>query len=147
MHHIRPFESNDAAVIAALASTAPQIAQWSANDYAQLLATGYAAWVAVTPESGKLLGFIVIRAILLEAELLNVAVASDVRQTGVASALLEVALENLAHSKAERLYLEVRPSNTPAISFYQKHLFRVTAVRPNYYQHPTEAALLMTRVL
>jgi ribosomal-protein-alanine N-acetyltransferase len=147
MHHIRPFESSDAVAVAILASTAPQIAQWSADDYAQLLSIGYTAWVAATPEAAQLLGFIVLRVIPPEAEILNLAVDPAFRETGIGGDLLKAALEDLAQRQAQRLYLEVRPSNTPAISFYQKHLFTLAGVRPNYYQHPPEAALLMSRVL
>jgi [ribosomal protein S18]-alanine N-acetyltransferase len=147
MHHIRPFESSDAPAVAAIAATAPQIAQWSANDYAQLLSSGYMAWVAAGSDAAELIGFIVIRLIPPEAEILNLAVAPALREAGIGSDLLAAALRHLSESGAKRLFLEVRPSNTAAISFYQKHLFTLTGIRPNYYQRPPEAALLMSRAL
>ena len=146
MHHIRPFESSDAPAVSAIAATAPQIAQWSADAYAQLPSSGYMAWVAVN-DAAERIGFIVIRVISPEAEILNLAVAPALREAGIGSDLLAAALRQLSESGAKRLFLEVRPSNTPAISFYQKHLFTLTSLRPNYYQRPAEAALLMSRAL
>src|SRR5277367_6422915 len=126
MHSIRPFDPTDAAAVAAIASTASQIAQWSVDDYAQLITTGYLGWVSFVPESKTVTGFIVIRVLAPEAEILNIAVTPEFRESGLATGLLNAALNHLRESLVQRLYLEVRPSNTPAISFYQKHLFAIT---------------------
>jgi [ribosomal protein S18]-alanine N-acetyltransferase len=147
MHRIREFVPNDSAAIIKIAAAEPKIAQWSADAYAQLTSNGYSAWVAERTDSGEIVGFIVVRLVLPEAEILNLAVNPENREQGVATSLLEVVLANLQKGKAMRLYLEVRPSNTPAISFYQKHLFTLAGVRPNYYREPAEAALLMARGL
>jgi [ribosomal protein S18]-alanine N-acetyltransferase len=147
MHRIREFVPNDSAAIFQIAAAEPKIAQWSADAYAQLTSNGYSAWVAERTDSGEIVGFIVVRLVPPEAEILNLAVNPKNRDQGVATSLLEVVLANLRNGKATRLYLEVRPSSTPAISFYQKHLFTVAGVRPNYYREPTEAALLMARGL
>lgn len=147
MHRIREFVSNDSAAIFKIAVAEPKIAQWPADAYAQLTSNGYLAWVAERTDSGEIVGFIVARLVPPEAEILNIAVNPKNREQGVATSLLEVVLANLLRAKATRLYLEVRPSNTPAISFYQKHLFTLAGVRPNYYREPAEAALLMARAL
>ena len=147
MHRIREFVPNDSAAIFKIAAAEAKIAQWSADAYAHLASNGYSAWVAERMDSGEIVGFIVVRLVPPEAEILNLAVSSENREQGVATSLLEVVLANLRSGKATRLYLEVRPSNTPAISFYQKHLFTLAGVRPNYYREPAEAALLMARAL
>ena len=145
MHRIREFVPNDSAAIFKIAAAEPKIAQWSADAYAHLASNGYSAWVAERTDSREVVGFIVVRLVPPEAEILNLAVNLKNREQGVATSLLEVVLANLRNGKAARLYLEVRPSNTPAISFYQKHLFTLAGVRPNYYREPAEAALLMAR--
>jgi [ribosomal protein S18]-alanine N-acetyltransferase len=145
MHRIREFVPNDSAAIFTIAAAEPKIAQWSADAYAQLTSNGYSAWVAERTGSREIVGFIVVRLVPPEAEILNLAVNPENREQGVATSLLEVVLASLQNGKATRLYLEVRPSNTPAISFYQKHLFTLAGVRPNYYREPAEAALLMAR--
>ena len=74
----------------------------------------------------------------------NIAVEPDARRHGVASALLDVYCRfggaNLAF-----LTLEVRSSNAPAIALYEKHGFQRAGLRPGYYQHPREDAVIMTR--
>ena len=100
--------------------------------------------VAEDGEEGYVLGYAGLHTILDEGYIDNIAVAPDARRHGVASALLEVfcrfAAVNLAF-----LTLEVRKSNAAAIALYEKHGFRQAGLRPGYYQHPQEDALIMTR--
>ena len=147
MHRIREFVSTDSVAISKIAAAEPKIAQWSVDAYAQVLSNGYLCWVAEDTDERKVVGFIVVRLIAPEAEILNLAVDRENREQGVATSLLEVVLANLRERNTERLHLEVRPSNTAAISFYQKHLFTLSGVRPNYYSEPAEAALLMARAI
>jgi len=147
MHTVRPFAPADATAVALLAAASPQAAQWSEADYANLLDSGgYAGWVALAPDS-SLAGFIVTRTITTEAEILNLAVAPQLRRSGIAAALLSAALENFTLAGVRRVYLEVRASNAPAIALYEKHAFAITGTRPGYYQYPTESAVLMERLL
>ena len=100
--------------------------------------------VAEDGEEGNVLGYAGLHAVLDEGYIDNVAVAPDARRHGVASALLDVFCRfgevNLAF-----LTLEVRKSNTAAIALYEKHGFRQAGLRPGYYQHPKEDAVIMTR--
>ena len=45
------------------------------------------------------------------------------------------------------IHLEVRESNTPARTLYEKLGFTVDGIRKNYYERPRENAVLMTRYL
>jgi len=150
-HRIRAFERADASAVAQLAATSPQAAQWPESSYAEMLNAGYRAWVAVAADGGSnagaITGFLITRTVAPDAEILNLAVEPRYRRTGTASALLHAAIGELASAKVQRVYLEVRASNSAAISFYKRHLFRGTGVRPAYHQHPVEDALLMERAL
>ena len=42
------------------------------------------------------------------------------------------------------LTLEVRESNAPARALYEKHGYKAVGIRKNYYEKPTESAILMT---
>ena len=74
----------------------------------------------------------------------NIAVTPDARRHGVASALLDVYCRFGAVNLAF-LTLEVRASNEAARGLYEKYGFQQAGLRPGYYQHPREDAVIMTR--
>ena len=118
---------------------------WSENMLEDALFDPQACFiVAEDGEAGNVLGYAGLHAILDEGYIDNVAVAPDARRHGVASALLEVFCRfgevNLAF-----LTLEVRKSNAAAIALYEKFGFQRAGLRPGYYQHPREDAVIMTR--
>ena len=100
--------------------------------------------VAEDGEEGYVLGYAGLHAILDEGYIDNIAVAPDARRHGVASALLDVFCRFGAANLAF-LTLEVRRSNTAAIALYEKFGFQMAGLRPGYYQHPREDAVIMTR--
>lgn len=88
-------------------------------------------------------GFINVRSVGGEIFINNVAVREGFRRQGVGGRLLS-ALEK-AFPDYEFITLEVRESNLPAIRLYEKHGFRQVGKRRNFYEKPTEDALLMTK--
>ena len=100
--------------------------------------------VAEDGEEGYVLGYAGLHTILDEGYIDNIAVAPDARRHGVASALLDVFCRFGAANLAF-LTLEVRKSNAPAIALYEKFGFQRAGLRPGYYQHPREDAVIMTR--
>jgi ribosomal-protein-alanine acetyltransferase len=78
-----------------------------------------------------------------EAEILDLAVCQDQRRRGLASFLLQNFLDQISHSAAREIHLEVRESNSAAIALYKKFGFQITGRRPSYYRNPEESALLM----
>ncbi len=101
--------------------------------------------VFLTAEAeGGVVGYIGMMYVLDEGYISNVAVHPDFRRRGVADALLD-ALEARARALLlSFLTLEVRQSNAPAVALYEKHGYRIAGRRRNYYEKPTEDALLMT---
>ena len=142
---IRRFEASDAGAIGEILASSPQAAAWTVKSLEQLNKRGELGWVI--EEKKKVVGFLVARAIVAEAEILNLCVAPEKRRSGLAEALLNTAVAELRRTRVDRLFLEVRESNTPAISFYEKHQFRETGRRPGYYRDPDEAAVLMMKEL
>jgi ribosomal-protein-alanine acetyltransferase len=142
---IRRFDTRDAAAVGEILARSPEAAAWSVKSLEQLNKRGELGWVI--EESGVVTGFLVARAIVAEAEILNLCVAREKRRSGLAEALLTEAVAELRRTRVDRIYLEVRESNTPAISFYEKHSFRETGRRPAYYRNPDEAAVLMMKEL
>ncbi len=142
---IRRFEASDAGAVGEILASSPQAAAWTVKSLEQLNKRGELGWVI--EEKKKVVGFLVARAIVAEAEILNLCVAPEKRRSGLAEALLNTAVAELRRTRVDRLFLEVRESNTPAISFYEKHQFRETGRRPGYYRDPDEAAVLMMKEL
>jgi len=93
------------------------------------------------------IGYVGMLYVLDEGYISNVAVHPSFRRQGAADALLD-ALETRARAlKLSFLTLEVREHNAPAVALYEKHGYRVVGRRRNYYEKPTEDALLMTLTL
>jgi [ribosomal protein S18]-alanine N-acetyltransferase len=142
---IRRFDARDAEAVGKILSESPEAAAWTVKSLEQLNKRGELGWVI--EEKKKVVGFLVVRDVVAEAELLNLCVAPARRRTGLAEALLTEALAELRRNRIDRLFLEVRESNVPAISFYEKHGFGKTGRRPGYYRDPDEAAVLMMKEL
>ena len=96
-------------------------------------------------DEGRVLGYVGMMYVLDEGYISNVAVRSECRRQGIADALI-AALERQCRSRELAFVtLEVRSGNEPAIKLYSKHGFIPVGLRRNYYDKPTEDALLMTK--
>jgi ribosomal-protein-alanine N-acetyltransferase len=72
---------------------------------------------------------------------MNVAVAPERRRAGVARGLISKLVEEAGGKLS--FTLEVRVSNSAAITMYKMLGFRSAGVRPRYYQDNGEDALIM----
>jgi [ribosomal protein S18]-alanine N-acetyltransferase len=138
---IRAMEPRDIGAVLAIQAASPEIAQWSASDYH--LAARPGTFGLVADENERLAGFLVARLALDECEILNLAVDVYLRRRGVATSVLLTLLESAANRGAAAVYLEVRESNAAARGFYERNGFREIGRRINYYQFPTEDALVL----
>ncbi|MFB2839142.1 ribosomal protein S18-alanine N-acetyltransferase [Floridanema evergladense] len=82
-------------------------------------------------------------AILDEAHITIVAVSPDYQHQGLGQAMLLALLSRARQRGIERATLEVKASNQPAISLYQKFGFKVAGTRRGYYQDTGEDALVL----
>ncbi len=98
---------------------------------------------SLTRHEGNILGYMGMYISFDEADITNVAVASEARRRGVGEALIKLAKEEVKELGATSIMLEVRQNNIPAISLYKKMGFEEIGVRRNFYQFPTEDAILM----
>ena len=94
---------------------------------------------------GEVLGYVNMLYVLDEGYIGNVAVAPDSRRMGVGRALIAALLERAAQLGRAFATLEVRPSNAPAVELYRGFGFEEAGRRKNYYEKPSEDALLMTK--
>lgn len=116
---------------------------WSEQTIADAFKTGTRFFVA--EKDNKILGYVGISAILDEGYITNVAVFPEARRQGVASALLETLFDFAKEKGLSFISLEVRESNISAISLYEKFGFKTEGKRKNFYSHPQENALIMTK--
>ena len=61
----------------------------------------------------------------------------------IAYEMLDFAMAETKKAGVQAFTLEVRVSNTPAINLYEKLGFTRQGVRKNFYENPTEDALIM----
>lgn len=139
---IRPIESGDIDAILAIQQASPEVAQWTAQDYARVVAGDMAGWVA--EEDTGVVGFLVARRAASDLDILNFAVGANARRRGLGTSLLREALAWSRTFQAEKALLEVRASNAAALRFYERHGFRTAGRRPRYYTAPIDDALLLT---
>lgn len=116
---------------------------WSEESLQGELWNDSAVIIVAEGEDGTVLGYAGLQTVLDEGYITNVAVDETFRRQGVAHELI-AAFVRFGQAKLAFLTLEVRASNTPAISLYAKHGFAEVGRRKNYYEAPKEDALLMT---
>lgn len=95
-------------------------------------------------DGDTLVGYIGVQTVLDEGYINNVAVRPEYRRQGIAAALISLLVEQARAIGLAFMTLEVRESNAPAISLYEKLGFTTVGRRKNYYEKPREDAILMT---
>jgi ribosomal-protein-alanine N-acetyltransferase len=96
---------------------------------------------------GQVIAYAFLRLAADELHILKIAVRPAWRGQGIATWLLERCFIISAGQGAKSAHLEVRPSNIPAVEFYQKLGFQVIGRRPKYYADSKEDAVLMMKSL
>ena len=102
-----------------------------------------AVFLVAENENGEVTGYIGMYVMAPEGEITNVAVSKDGRGNGIGAALVEAMQQWAVEHGVERIVLEVRVSNAPAIHVYEKRGFTTIGVRKNFYRLPTEDAGIM----
>ena len=135
------------------ASHVPQVAAlekicfadpWSEMSIASELQSLWSYWLVAT-EDDRVIGYVGSQSSIDEADIMNVAVHPDFRRRGVAEALIIRLVSDLKERGIHALLLEVRVSNTPAITLYEKLGFSQVGRRKNYYHNPKEDALILRK--
>lgn len=73
--------------------------------------------------------------VLNEGDIMNIAVAEKFRRQGYGKRILEEIFSIAKDLHIERITLEVRESNLPARSLYEKEGFVFSGIRRNYYRN------------
>jgi ribosomal-protein-alanine N-acetyltransferase len=118
---------------------------WSRNMLAEELENALSAFLVALDDSGRVVGYAGLQVVLDEGYITNVAVRPECRRQGVAGKLLQVFIDFAQGNRLAFLTLEVRASNYGAIALYGSRGFRSVGRRRNYYEHPKEDAIIMTK--
>ena len=150
---IRSMQSYDLDVVHANEFLAYEF-PWSRSIFADCLRVGYPCRVIEVED--MVVGHAVTSIAAGEAHLLNICIQPAYQGRGYGQRLLLHCMRLAQQGGAEKMFLEVRPSNWAAIRLYQAQGFSVIGRRPDYYrrsdidplgnrQHGREDALVMAK--
>ena len=115
---------------------------WSAKSFEEEINKSISnLWAIITDQ--KLFAYICFWMFDREIHILNFAVHPQKRNTGLGKFLLENIIEAGTAGGVENIWLEVRPSNIPALSIYKKFGFIEAGLRKAYYSDSREDAIIM----
>ncbi len=125
---------------------------WSAGQMKDsLLAAHCQTWGVFSELSGDLIGFGILSVVLEEVELLTLEIGKKFQRRNYGEKLLNFLMDKAREARAEKFFLEVPESNSPALELYFKTGFLKIGRRENYYSKAAgelkEAAILMLKNL
>jgi tRNA threonylcarbamoyladenosine biosynthesis protein TsaB len=143
---IVPMRVEDLDEVAALEARI-QAYPWTPGNFRDSLLSGHGCWVA--REAGNLAGFAVTLPAVHETHLLVIGVAPGLQRRGRGRAMLAFVETQARQADMERMLLEVRPSNLPALAFYAHAGYTEIGRRRGYYPAigGREDAIVMTKTL
>ena len=107
---------------------------WSASLMKDSILSAHTQSWGLFDNSNKLIAFTIISVIFDEAEILDFSVAKTFQGKGFGQKLLSYIMNHLSYKGVEKLFLELRESNVPAVNIYKKYHFKKISMRKNYYR-------------
>jgi len=143
---IRLMQPADLKSVAAVERAAYQY-PWSLGIFRDCLLAGY--YCLVLDVGGSVTGYGVMSIAAGEAHLLNLCVHPNAQHVGYGRQLLNAMLGKAEDAGADKVFLEVRPSNWVALRLYRSLGFEQIGIRPAYYQadHGREDAVVLATTL
>ena len=120
---------------------------WTRGIFQDCLRANYPAWVL--ERQGRIIGYGLLSIAADEAHVLNVCAEPGEQGQGHGRRLLRALLQLARGRGAQRVFLEVRPSNPAAIALYHGEGFNEIGRRPRYYpaKGGREDAIVMAKEL
>lgn len=115
---------------------------WKRNDFIGMVEDVDKTYIAAVLDD-EIIGGACLRNIAGDGEVTNVAIKKAHRGAGYSEKLINALIEKGKDMGCEAFTLEVRVSNIPAIRCYEKCGFESAGIRPNFYEHPKEDAMIM----
>lgn len=118
---------------------------WTESIFSDCMRVGYHCWLAL--QSQTVVGHAVISIVDDESHMLNLSIANSHQGKGYGRQFVDFLVDEARTERVQTMLLEVRPSNTVAISCYNAAGFNEVGCRKNYYPAPDgrEDALLLAK--
>lgn len=144
---MRPWRLQDISLMAAIERQAYPF-PWPEGVLLDCFDAGHHGWVAAG-RGGRVAAYAIVQPTVDEAHLLNICTAPDWQGQGVGRSMLRWLMSVCREQGLERMLLEVRASNIPALGLYRSEGFCEDGVRRGYYPASggREDAILMSRSL
>ena len=117
---------------------------WREEDFSS--ASNNPAFVCVSvlsSDTDKIIGYGMMYCVEDTCDIINIAVSPLFRHQKIGSRIMEKLISTAKAEGAEKMFLEVRESNSAARGLYEALGFETTGKRKKYYKNPTEDAVLM----
>jgi [ribosomal protein S18]-alanine N-acetyltransferase len=121
---------------------------WSRDSFLRELSLPFSRTtvaVTITGATETIAGYLCRWLVADECHILNVAVHPATRRTGIATHLMEEAIDDARREQARFVTLEVRRSNLAARSLYRRLKFEERRLRRNYYGSGEDAIVMELR--
>ena len=120
---------------------------WPRHEYLYEMKKNPFSHLYVLEEEGEIVGYYDYWILYDQAQIATIGVMKKKQRQGYAQKMMDEITSSCAKAGCETLSLEVRVSNIPAITFYEKNGFVKVNVRKNYYEDNHEDAYLMVKAL
>lgn len=115
---------------------------WSAKGFLSSLQSDDTLYLTVKKEE-KIIGYCGFLQSFDEADITNVAVSPEERNSGIGYAMLSELMQQGKERGVAKYTLEVRAGNAAALHLYQKLGFESVGIRKGFYDRPKEDAVIM----
>lgn len=140
---IKPMQTVDVENVLKIEEQAYGEHHWSKDSFYGELSNNLAHYYSAFNEKGELIGYAGSWQIIDEAHITTIAVKPELKRKKIGEILLCKLIDNCYKNEIKYITLEVRVSNIPAISLYEKYGFKSLGTRKGYYQNNNEDALIM----
>ena len=117
---------------------------WNLDDYKKLLEFNN-AFIIEEKKHDNLYGFALLIGMVDVLEIIRIAVKKEYRRQGVAKMIMNLSFEKAKKMNYNKIMLEVRENNTPAIELYKDFGFEEISIRKKYYSDTGENAIVMLK--
>ena len=145
MELIRRVEISDLDVIAGLEGLF-FLDYWKRDQVQEQIDDGKSVNLCIENDS-VICGYVLAKSYFDFLEILRIGFSKDLRETGMASMLMEKIELISLDMKIKKILLEVREGNLAAINLYKKMDYKIDGRRKDYYKKYKEDAILMSKNL